>query len=189
MEMVIIVVVAVVAFAAVLVPLFRKGTRSAADAREFDGEHAAEAPAQARATGGGRPRQRKGGAPADRPAPGASPADRPARKARPVSPPPADPDAGEGIVPPIAAGPATPVAPTGATAPDAPAEPTVPDAAAVTETAAAPADPVEREVARYREALRAGTICRKCGEANAPGSRFCADCGSELAADEEREFA
>jgi hypothetical protein len=37
------------------------------------------------------------------------------------------------------------------------------------------------EVARYRTALRAGTVCKRCKEANPPGSRFCADCGRALA--------
>ena len=38
--------------------------------------------------------------------------------------------------------------------------------------------PVAR--ARYREALRAGTVCEHCTFANPPGSRFCADCGRRL---------
>jgi len=37
------------------------------------------------------------------------------------------------------------------------------------------------EVDRYREALRAGTLCGHCGQANDPGSRFCAECGKPLA--------
>ena len=36
------------------------------------------------------------------------------------------------------------------------------------------------EVDRYREALRAGTVCERCGQANAPGSRFCGECGRPL---------
>ena len=39
---------------------------------------------------------------------------------------------------------------------------------------------VEQEVVRYREALRAGTICVRCGQANPAGSRFCGDCGRPL---------
>ena len=39
---------------------------------------------------------------------------------------------------------------------------------------------VEEEVVRYREALRAGTICARCGQANPTGSRFCGDCGRPL---------
>ncbi len=39
---------------------------------------------------------------------------------------------------------------------------------------------VEQEILRYREALRAGTLCSKCSSANAPGSRFCATCGNAL---------
>jgi hypothetical protein len=37
------------------------------------------------------------------------------------------------------------------------------------------------EVDRYRDALRGGTLCDRCGQANAPGSRFCAECGRPLA--------
>ncbi len=39
---------------------------------------------------------------------------------------------------------------------------------------------VESEVQRYRVALRAGTICTRCGQANPPGSRFCGECGRPL---------
>lgn len=39
---------------------------------------------------------------------------------------------------------------------------------------------IEREVARYREALRARTVCPHCAQANPPGSRFCSDCGRRL---------
>lgn len=39
---------------------------------------------------------------------------------------------------------------------------------------------IEADVGRYREALRAGTVCTRCREANPPGSRFCADCGRPL---------
>ena len=39
---------------------------------------------------------------------------------------------------------------------------------------------VDAEVLRYREALRSGTICTKCRQANPPGSRYCGDCGREL---------
>jgi hypothetical protein len=51
--------------------------------------------------------------------------------------------------------------------------------------AAAPAEgmsmaEIEREVARYREALRSGTVCPKCAQANPAGSRFCSDCGRRL---------
>jgi hypothetical protein len=41
-------------------------------------------------------------------------------------------------------------------------------------------DEVAREVGRYREALRAGSVCRRCAQANPPGSRFCAGCGRPL---------
>jgi ribosomal protein L40E len=173
MEMIIIAVVAVVAFAAVLVPLFRRGAGASSDASEF-------------------------GSPADRPPPKPKPRQKStskpsSRTARPVRG--ADPEGGAGIVPPMVAGPATPVAPTGATVPDAPAEPAVPDARAQSRPEAAGSpdalerdDALEHDVARYRAALRAGTICRKCGEANPPGSRFCADCGSDLPVDDAQEF-
>src|SRR3712207_3695874 len=42
-------------------------------------------------------------------------------------------------------------------------------------------DDVEREVMRYRVAVRAGTICRRCGQANPEDSRFCYECGVRLA--------
>jgi hypothetical protein len=92
-------------------------------------------------------------------------------------------------VPPMAAGPGTPVAPpvappAQAPAPDAPAEPTVPDAQA----SAAGDDELEREVGRYRDALRSGTICGACGEANPPDSQYCSDCGTRLQAADTREF-
>ena len=50
---------------------------------------------------------------------------------------------------------------------------------------------IEAEVARYRAAVAAGTVCARCGEANAPGARYCGDCGKPLSAANEdaREFA
>lgn len=45
--------------------------------------------------------------------------------------------------------------------------------------ASSPAD-LEKEIRRYREALRANTVCRRCGAANPAGSRFCAECGRRL---------
>lgn len=39
---------------------------------------------------------------------------------------------------------------------------------------------IEAEVLRYRESLRAGTVCTRCGMANATASRFCSQCGSPL---------
>lgn len=39
---------------------------------------------------------------------------------------------------------------------------------------------LDREVARYREALRAGTVCASCRFANPPESHFCAACGKRL---------
>jgi uncharacterized OB-fold protein len=44
-------------------------------------------------------------------------------------------------------------------------------------------------VLRYREALRAGTLCVRCGQANPPGSAYCADCGKRLPLGDAKEFA
>jgi hypothetical protein len=54
-------------------------------------------------------------------------------------------------------------------------------AAAVASPAPAVPGDVAAEVARYRDALRAGTLCHRCAEANDAGSRFCARCGGALA--------
>lgn len=40
---------------------------------------------------------------------------------------------------------------------------------------------IRGEVERYRDAIRAGTLCERCGQANAPDSRFCGECGRPLA--------
>jgi hypothetical protein len=47
---------------------------------------------------------------------------------------------------------------------------------------AADTEDVEAAVSRYRAALRADTLCRRCGRANPDGSRFCAECGRRLRA-------
>ncbi|MGH7481179.1 MAG: zinc-ribbon domain-containing protein [Longimicrobiales bacterium] len=39
---------------------------------------------------------------------------------------------------------------------------------------------LDREIARYRAALRGGTLCLDCGRANPDDSRFCAECGRRL---------
>lgn len=39
---------------------------------------------------------------------------------------------------------------------------------------------LDAQVARYREALRAGTVCERCEQANPPGSRYCSECGRAL---------
>lgn len=49
-------------------------------------------------------------------------------------------------------------------------------------------DHVEAEVLRYREAVRAGTVCRKCGQANPAGSAYCYECGSRLPLADAQEF-
>ena len=49
---------------------------------------------------------------------------------------------------------------------------------------------LESEIARYREAVIAGTVCLRCGEANARGAKFCAECGRPLArAADAQEYA
>ena len=52
---------------------------------------------------------------------------------------------------------------------------------------------VEREIARYRTSVAAGTICRHCGEANTADAKFCADCGKPIrrtgGAADAQEFA
>ncbi|HET9985448.1 MAG TPA: zinc ribbon domain-containing protein [Longimicrobiales bacterium] len=65
--------------------------------------------------------------------------------------------------------------------PAAPAASSAPTAAAPPRTRAARADDeLEAEVLRYRDALRAGTVCEYCRQANPPGSRFCYECGQRL---------
>ncbi len=41
-------------------------------------------------------------------------------------------------------------------------------------------DEIEREIAAYRVALRAGTLCERCGNANVGEALFCATCGRRL---------
>ncbi len=43
------------------------------------------------------------------------------------------------------------------------------------------ADAVEEDIRRLREALREGTLCRRCGRENPSESRFCGGCGGALA--------
>lgn len=62
-----------------------------------------------------------------------------------------------------------------------PSAPSAPTAAAPPRPRAARADDeLEAEVLRYRDALRAGTVCEYCRQANPPGSRFCFECGQRL---------
>jgi hypothetical protein len=151
MEMMIIAVVALVAFAAVLIPLFRRGPRGAA-ADEFEGDTRAAS----------------------------SPRRELVREADPVH--------GEGVIPPMVSGPVTPVDAAGATD----AEGIETSAAPVSETAPASHaqddDELELEIQRYRAALRAGTVCSKCGQANPAESAFCFDCGAPLPRSEAQEF-
>ncbi len=43
-----------------------------------------------------------------------------------------------------------------------------------------PDEYVREEVQLYRDALRAGTVCDRCLQANPDGSRFCSACGRQL---------
>ena len=117
MELLVITIIAVVAFALVLIPLFRRGPRGD-DEREFGGGARTDA-----------------------------------------------------AFVPIGAGPATPIA-----------DVTEQDGREVA------VDDVEREVLRYRTAVRAGTICRKCGQANPADSLFCFECGAQLQRADAKEF-
>lgn len=67
---------------------------------------------------------------------------------------------------------------------DAELDPPAPDAAL-----RPPPEEVEARIARYRDALRDGTVCRRCGRANPRGSRFCAECGRRLPAARGRSAA
>jgi hypothetical protein len=49
-------------------------------------------------------------------------------------------------------------------------------------------DALEAEVLRYREAMRAGTVCRKCGQANPGDSAYCFECGTRLPLADAKEF-
>lgn len=71
-----------------------------------------------------------------------------------------------------------------------------PSAARITEpppatglTAESPAaDPLESAVMRYRDAVRSGTVCRKCGQANPADSLYCFECGTRLPRADAKEF-
>ena len=39
---------------------------------------------------------------------------------------------------------------------------------------------LDQKVARYREAIKRGTLCERCLTANPGGSRYCADCGKAV---------
>lgn len=77
--------------------------------------------------------------------------------------------------------------PQAAPPPPAPSRPLGASAAPVPAQRYGPDQPVARadtrlelEILRYREALRAGTICEHCSSANPPGSRYCKECGEQL---------
>lgn len=50
------------------------------------------------------------------------------------------------------------------------------------------ADELEQEVQRYRAAVRADTVCGKCGQANPADSAFCFECGERLPRADAKEF-
>ena len=66
----------------------------------------------------------------------------------------------------------------------------VPDAGAAAHAAGAGGSDrdVEAEVLRYRAAVRAGTVCRKCGQANPAASVYCYECGERLPLADAKEF-
>ena len=60
--------------------------------------------------------------------------------------------------------------------------------AAPTAGESSPSDAIEAEILRYRAAVRAGTVCGKCGQANPAGSVYCYECGSRLPLADAKEF-
>ena len=67
-------------------------------------------------------------------------------------------------------------------------EPTPPPDATAQPPQQAPDDELEREVLRYRDAVRAGTVCPKCGQANPVDSSYCYECGARLPRADAQEF-
>ena len=47
---------------------------------------------------------------------------------------------------------------------------------------------VEEDIARYRAALRADTVCARCGQANPGDARYCYECGRTLPRMDAEEF-
>ena len=47
---------------------------------------------------------------------------------------------------------------------------------------------VEQQIELYRAAVRANTVCRRCGFANPVDSRFCCECGKSLPSHDREEF-
>jgi ribosomal protein L40E len=72
--------------------------------------------------------------------------------------------------------------------PEQPARDSAPPAGPQGAGAARTDDAVEAEVLRYREAVRAGTVCRKCGQANPVDSEYCYECGARLPLADAKEF-
>jgi ribosomal protein L40E len=48
--------------------------------------------------------------------------------------------------------------------------------------------PVEDEIARYRTAVRADTLCSRCGQANPADAKYCHECGRSLPRVDAQEF-
>jgi ribosomal protein L40E len=71
---------------------------------------------------------------------------------------------------------------------DAAADPDPADPTAVAGARVSGDDALEAEVRRYRDAVRAGTVCRKCGQANPGNSAFCFECGARLPLADAKEF-
>ena len=107
--------------------------------------------------------------PRERPEEADMPDTTPERTAPPSSAPQPPGETGAEELPQSAPPPSAPARPLGATA----------------GAGRAVADPAtEEQILRYREALRARTICGYCSTANPPGSKYCKECGEQLGPDE-----
>jgi len=72
---------------------------------------------------------------------------------------------------------------------DPPANPAPPDAPPDAPAGgAAVSAAIEAEILRYRAAVRAGSVCRECGQANPAGSAYCYECGSRLPLADAKEY-
>lgn len=141
MEMLVIAVIAVVAFAAVLVPLFRRRP-GYGDESEFEN------------------------------IPSANPARAAAPSPRPTTTPEAESTKSDAQ----------------STKPDAESTKSDAESTSPAPDAASTDDELELEVQRYRAAVRADTICAKCGQANPADSTYCFECGAGLPRADAREF-
>ncbi len=182
MQYVIIALVVAVALAAVIVPLVH-GPRSPAHG-DLDPLPRSDADHPGAGTPLGEPRT--AGFPPERPVqpPPPEPRTTPEPTVSPEGPqPPGEADVEE--LPVSAPPPPGPVQPLGASAAGrvgvATASPSVTLRPRESGARAAGAtSPEEEAVLRYREALRAGTVCPACMQANPPGSAYCMECGERL---------